>query len=154
VTASARWRRWRRRRRAATTFTVDSTQYLKVGQIIDVRTKTTGTLENAGNVSLTISAINRTTKVVTVSANVTATTTTAGVYIAGSYGLELEGLRRIGATGRTLYGINSSTAGNEYWDPQVKARRVRRPGRICSSSSATSRPVPAVLTPSASSTCG
>jgi hypothetical protein len=105
----------------ATTFTVDSTQYLKVGQIIDVRTKSDGTLENAGNVSLTISAINRTTKVVTVSANVTATTTTAGVYIAGSYGLELEGLRRIGATGRTLYGINSSTAGNEYWDPQVKA---------------------------------
>lgn len=105
---------------AATTFTVDSVQYLKVGQIIDVRTKTTGALENAGNVSLTITAINRTTKVVTVSAAVTATTGTAGVYIAGSYGLEMEGLRRIGSTNRTLYGIDSSIAGNEYWNPQTR----------------------------------
>lgn len=104
---------------AATTFTVDSTQYLKVGQIIDVRTKSTGALENAGNVSLTITAINTSTKVVTVSAAVTATTTTAGVYIAGSYGLELEGLRRIGSTSRSLYGIDSSVAGNEYWNAQV-----------------------------------
>lgn len=105
---------------AATTFTVDSVQYVKVGQIIDVRTKATGALENAGNVSLTVTAVNRSTKVVTVSAAVTATTTTAGVYIAGSYGLEMEGLRRIGSTGRSLYGIDSSIAGNEYFDAQVK----------------------------------
>jgi hypothetical protein len=101
---------------AAVTFTVNSTQYLKVGQVIDVRTVTTGALENAGNVSLTISGINRSTKVVTVSGNVTATTGTAGVYLAGAYGLEMEGLRRITATGRSLHGIDSSTAGNEGWN--------------------------------------
>jgi hypothetical protein len=105
----------------ATTFTVDSTQYLKVGQIIDVRTISTGALENAGNVSLTITAINRTTKVVTVSANVTATTTTAGVYMAGSYGLESPGLRTITGTSRTLHGINSATAGNEFWNGKRQA---------------------------------
>lgn len=106
---------------AATTFTVDATQYLKVGQIIDVRTKTTGALENVGNVSLTITAINRTTKVVTVSAVVTATLTTAGVYIAGSYGNEVDGLRFIGSVNRTYAGINSSTAGNEFWNPKTRA---------------------------------
>jgi hypothetical protein len=105
----------------STTFTVDSTQYLKIGQVIDVRTKTTGALENGGNVSLTITAINRTTKVVTVSANVTATTTTAGVYIAGSYGNESDGLRNISATtSRTLHSLNSATAGNEFWNPNVR----------------------------------
>lgn len=104
----------------ATTATVDTVQYLKIGQIVDVRTKATGALENAGNVSLTITAINKGTKVVTFSGNVTATTVTAGIYIAGSYGLEMTGLRQVAATGRTLHGINSATAGNEFWDAKVK----------------------------------
>lgn len=102
-----------------TTFTVVNKQYLKIGQIIDVRTISTGALENAGNVSLTITAISGST--ITVTAAVTATTTTAGVYIAGSYGLEIEGLRRVGTTSRTLYGINSATAGNEFMNPQTRA---------------------------------
>lgn len=106
---------------AANNFTVVSTQYLKVGQIVDVRTITTGALENAGNVNLTITQVNRATKTVTLSGNVTATTTTAGVYIAGSYGLEVDGLRFIGSTNRTYAGINSATAGNEYWNPKTKS---------------------------------
>jgi hypothetical protein len=98
---------------AATTFTVDSTQYLRVNQVVDVLQKSNGTVRAAG---LTITAINRTTKVVTVSANVTATLTTDGVYKEGAYGSEMDGLRNITAKSRTLHGINSATSGNEFWN--------------------------------------
>lgn len=98
---------------AATTFTVDSTQYLRINQVIDVLTKSTG----AGTaVGVTITAINRTTKTITVSAAITATTTTDGVYKEGSRNQEFDGLRNITGTGRVLHSINSATAGNEFWN--------------------------------------
>lgn len=94
-------------------FTVDSVQYLQVGLPIDILTKSNG----AGTaVSLTITAINRTTKTVTVSANVTQTATTDGLYKPGARGNEMDGLRNITGTARTLHSIDSSVAGNEYWN--------------------------------------
>jgi hypothetical protein len=104
---------------AANNFTVDSTQYLKVGQPVDILTKSTG----AGSaVSLTITAINRTTKTVTVSANVTQTTTTDGLYAPGARNNELDGgLRAVTGTSRTLHSINSATAGNEFWNGARRA---------------------------------
>jgi hypothetical protein len=99
---------------AATTFTVDSTQYLRVNMVIDLNTISNGTVRASG---VTITAINRTTKVVTVSAAVTATLTTDGVYKEGAYGQEMEvGLRNSTGTSRTMHGINSATAGNEFWN--------------------------------------
>jgi hypothetical protein len=98
---------------ASTTFTVDSVQYLRVNQVIDVLTIATG----AGTaLSRTITAINKSTKTVTVDAAITATTTTDAVYKEGSRLQEFPGLRNISATGRTLHGINSATAGNQFWD--------------------------------------
>jgi hypothetical protein len=103
---------------AANNFTVDRTQYLKVGQKIDVLNKTTG----AGTaVGVVITAINRTTKTVTVSANISATTTTDGVYIAGSRNLVMPGLQNITGQARALHGIDSSAAGNEAWNGNRKA---------------------------------
>lgn len=98
---------------AATTFTVDSTQYLRVNMVIDVLNISTGA---AGAAGVTITAINRTTKTITVSSAITATTTTFGVYKNGSRNLEMDGLRNITGTGRTLHGINSATSGNEFWN--------------------------------------
>jgi hypothetical protein len=98
---------------ASTTFTVDSTQYLRVNQVIDVLNIATGA---AGTAGVTITAINRTTKTVTTSAAVTGTTTTFGVYKNGARNQESDGLRNITGTGRTLHNINSATAGNEFWN--------------------------------------
>lgn len=104
---------------AATTFTVDSIQYLQtqaaplVGQYVDIITPGTGTVKAAG---VLITAINRTTRVVTVTPAVTAAIGD-GVYVAGSFGLEMEaGLRNVTSSSRTLHGINSATAGNEFWN--------------------------------------
>lgn len=99
---------------AATTFTVVQEQYLRVGMKIDVLNISTGA---AGTAGVTITGINRTTNTVTVSAAVTATTTTFGVFKEGSYGYEMEGgLQNATGTSRTLHSINSATAGNEFWN--------------------------------------
>jgi hypothetical protein len=98
----------------ANTVTVVSTQYLRVGSIIDIVTISNGTVKAA---AVTVTAINRTTKVLTLSSNVTATTTTDGITLPGAYNLEMEaGLQNVTGTGRTLHGINSATAGNEFWN--------------------------------------
>jgi len=98
---------------ASTSFTVDSTQYLRVGDSFDIVTKASGVVRAT---AATITAINRTTKTITVGSAVTATTTTDGLYRPGAWGLEMEGLRSITGSGRTLHGINSATAGNEFWN--------------------------------------
>ena len=98
------------------TVTVVSTQYLRVGAIIDIVTIANGTVRAA---AVTITAINRATKVLTLSANVTATTTTDGICLPGAWGLEMEaGLQNVSGQNRTLHGINSATAGNEFWNGQ------------------------------------
>jgi hypothetical protein len=99
---------------AGTTFTVSSTQYLMVNMPIDIVTVANGTVRAA---AVTITGINRTTKTITVGTNVTATTGTDGVTKPGAWGLEIDaGLQAATATGRTLHGINSATAGNEFWN--------------------------------------
>jgi hypothetical protein len=92
---------------------VDASQYLRVNMEIDVLNISTGA---AGAAGVTITAVNRTTKVVTVGTAVTATATTFGVYKAGARNNEMDGLRNITGTGRILHGINSATAGNEFWN--------------------------------------
>jgi hypothetical protein len=99
---------------ASTTVTLTETQFLRTNMVVDVLNKSTGA--TTGGLGLTITAINRTTKVVTLSAAITATTTTDGLYKQGARNNESDGLRNITATGRTLHGINSATAGNEFWN--------------------------------------
>src|SRR3954451_4112202 len=98
---------------AGTTFTVASTQYMSVGMTIDIVTVANGTVRAA---AVTVTAINRATKTITVGTNVTATTTTDGVTRPGAWGNEMDGLQNITGTARTLHGINSATAGNEFWN--------------------------------------
>jgi hypothetical protein len=103
---------------SSTTFTVDSTQYLAVNQVIDVLTKSNG----AGTaVGVKITAINKTTKTVTVSAAISATMSTDGVYLSGSRNIVSDGLRNISGQSRTLHGLDSSVAGNEVWNGQRRA---------------------------------
>ena len=104
---------------ASTTFTVVSTQYLRVGMVIDVLNISTGA---AGAQGRTITAINRTTKTITVDAAITATTTTFGVFKEGAWGNEMEvGLQNATGTSRTMHSINSATAGNEFWNGNRRA---------------------------------
>lgn len=115
---------------ATNNVTVDSTQYLQVGDPIDVLVRATGASPGAAALNLTIQAINRTTRVVTFTTTLTGVTTdnTMGLYIAGnsfSSGgavatYEMDGLRNIAAINRSLHGINSATAGNEFWNAKVQ----------------------------------
>jgi hypothetical protein len=103
---------------AAAVVTVDSVQYLKVGDPVDLVVKTTGAT-TAGVVSVTITARNTTNKTVTLSsapATPGSIDSTYGLYLAGSRNNEMDGLRNIVASSRTLHSINSSTAGNEFWN--------------------------------------
>jgi hypothetical protein len=108
---------------ATNTLTVDSIQYLHVGDPVDIRRKTDGDAA-AGVVGAEVTAlVGGTTKQVTLSTTITTGTITAsqyGVYLSGSRGNEMEGLQSIIATSRTLHSIDSSTAGNEFWNAQVR----------------------------------
>lgn len=102
---------------ASASFTVTSTQYLKIGQAIDVLNISTGAVD--GGQGLIIQSINRTTNTVTLTTTITATSGTDGVYLSGARGLEMDaGLRNVASTGRTLHSINSATPGNQFWDGQ------------------------------------
>jgi hypothetical protein len=107
---------------SSTVVVTDSVQYLGVGDPIDVLVRATGAVGAAGVASATITAIVPSTKTVTFSPAAAGTPdNTYGIYLAGSYGNEMEGLRFMIGTGRTLHGINSATAGNEFWNSTVKA---------------------------------
>jgi hypothetical protein len=100
--------------------TVDSIQYLHVGDPVDVlrRTDASTLAGGSGNAVVSLDAANKT---VTLSAAVGGTiATTFGIYLAGSYGQEMQGMQSIVATSRTLHSINSATAGNEFWNSQVR----------------------------------
>ena len=94
----------------ANTVTVDSVQYLEVGQYVDIRTISDGT---AIALNRKITAINRTTKVVTYNgANVTASTT-EGIYregnFAGGTSREVSGFDKIIAATGSLHNIDPAT---------------------------------------------
>jgi hypothetical protein len=101
------------------TVTVDTTQYIRVGDVIDIVVASTGVPVTNGT-SRTVSSIDKSTGVVTVSGTANLTTTTSDiVVIAGNYGFEIDGLGLITGQDRTLHNIDSSTAGNEEWDGNV-----------------------------------
>lgn len=109
---------------AGTGSTIKETQYLKIGMVVDIIVKTTGAT-SFGVVGTTITNVVASTGVVTLSA---ATGTPAsidntfGIYLSngvagGSSRLnEMDGLRNITGQSRTLHSIDSSVAGNQYWD--------------------------------------
>lgn len=105
---------------AAAVVTVDSVQYLQIGDPVDLIVKATGAT-TAGIVNVTITARSTTNKTVTLStapATPGSIDNTYGVYLTSSRFNEMDGLRSmISTTGRTLHSINSATAGNAFWDP-------------------------------------
>jgi hypothetical protein len=98
--------------------TADSVQYVKVGDLVDVIKTADGTT-GVGGTGLTVIARNTSTKVLSLTGTLTTPASvdaTYGVYLKGSYGNEMDGLRNIVGTSRTLHSINSATAGNEFWN--------------------------------------
>ena len=108
-------------RAASTTTTVNvnrNVQYIGVGDTVDVLVQSTGATTN-GVVGTSVTA--RSTAVgaetITISPGLAGSCdTTYGVYITGNRSNEMDGLRNIITTSRTLHSINSSTAGNEFWN--------------------------------------
>lgn len=106
---------------AAAVVTVDSVQYCKIGDPVDVLVTASGAV-TAGVANTTITAINTATPSITL-ANAPATpasiNNTYSVYLRGSRNLEMVSMQQICSTNRTLFGVNSATAGNEWWNAQV-----------------------------------
>lgn len=101
----------------ANTFTVDNLQYLRVGMFIDLINQSTDAVLATYR---QITAINATTRVVTYSgADVATVAGTTVPCVEGNWKLEINGLRNITRSDLSqnfiLHGIDSSTAGNEYW---------------------------------------
>lgn len=104
---------------ASKTLVVDSVQYIAVGDPVDVVIKETGAT-GEGVLATTVTKRTASEKKVEVAATVTKATTAYGVYISGDRSNEINGLRNIVGTGRTLHEINSSTAGNEFWNSSIR----------------------------------
>ena len=101
--------------------TVDSIQYLHVGDPVDVLRRTDGSTLTGGSDN-SVTALDATGKTVTLNTVVTGTIgTTFGLYVAGNRSQEMDGLRNIVSTSRTLHSINSATAGNEFWNGNVRS---------------------------------
>lgn len=99
---------------------VDTVQYIGVGDRVDVLVRSTGAA-TAGVQSAVVTARDTTAgaQTITIDTALAGTAdTTYGVYIAGSRSNEMDGLRNIISSGRTLHSINSSTAGYEFWSAQ------------------------------------
>jgi hypothetical protein len=101
----------------ANTFTVDNLQYMRVGMFIDLINSSTDAVL-AANVQIT--AINKTTRVVTYSGS--DVTTVAGTHVPvvqGNWKKELTGLRKMVRSDLsqnfTLHNIDGSATGNDYW---------------------------------------
>lgn len=104
-----------------TSIPVTSVQYIYVGDFVDILKKADGTVgEGVENREVTKREGGSTKKITISGANATKVTTSYGVYITGSYGNEMDGLRNIINKERTLHEINSSTAGNEFWNGRVQ----------------------------------
>jgi hypothetical protein len=92
-------------------------QYIQVGDVIDIRTESNGTAVTNGT-SRTVTARSVSGATITIAdggGNVT-TSSNEAVYLAGNRGNEIDGLRFITGTSRNLHSIDSSTAGNQFWD--------------------------------------
>lgn len=105
----------------STTVEVDQgIQYIQVGDPVDVLVKSSGAVTNGvASTTVTGRAPNSATPTITIADALAGTAgTTYGVYVAGSWGKEMDGLRNITDDSRTLHSINSATAGNEFWNGQ------------------------------------
>lgn len=102
--------------------TADSIQYLHVGDPVDILRRTDGTdVPTTTGIGRSIVAVDATAKTFQLDAAVGGTVaTTYGVYVAGNRNNEMDGLRNIVSTARTLHTINSATAGNEFWNGNVR----------------------------------
>lgn len=89
-------------------------QYIKVNDIVDILVKSSGAT-STGAVATTVSARDVANHTITVGASVT-TDTTFGVYVSGNRNNEMDGLRNMISTSRTLHSIDSTAAGNGFWD--------------------------------------
>jgi hypothetical protein len=92
---------------------VDNTQPLEVGMIVDLVVESTGTPIASGT-AISILSVNDVAGTIVLSASVTTLTTTA-IVRTGNYGQEPYGLTSLVNNTGTLHGINSATAGNEFW---------------------------------------
>jgi hypothetical protein len=111
-----------------TSITVDSGQYIAVGDYIDILVKSSGATTN-GVVNTQVTGVAFTgTAGSSTQANATLTianatagalSNTYGVYLTGDRANESDGLRNITSTGRTLHQINSSTY--PVWDGNTKS---------------------------------
>lgn len=105
---------------ATTTQAVDQgIQYIGIGDPVDILLKSNGTVNSVGvaGTEVTARSANSATPTITIADAPAGTVTTSyGVYLAGSYGKEMDGLRNITDDSRTLHSINSATAGNEFWN--------------------------------------
>jgi hypothetical protein len=108
-------------RATSTSTTVNVTgdvQYIQVGDVVDVLVASSGNTTN-GVVGATVTARVTTAGSETITIDTAlagSCDTTYAVYLSGSRNLEMDGLRNIISTSRTLHSINSATAGNEFWN--------------------------------------
>lgn len=106
------------------TFSVDSGQYIAVGDTVDVLTKTTGASKATATLVTAVAFTGAAGTATQANANVTVAATVSvtaldAVYISGDRNNESDGLRNICNVGRTLHQINSST--NPIWDSNFVA---------------------------------
>ena len=102
-----------------TTVNVDQgIQYIEVGDFVDVIVRSSGATGNGVvNSEVTARSANSATPTITIgTALAGAIDTTYGVYITGTRNQEMDGLRNITDSSRTLHSINSASAGNAFWD--------------------------------------
>lgn len=104
------------------TQTVDSGQYIAVGDIVDVLTKSTGAVKGSALTVLSVTftgskdSATQAAATVVLSSSVTATTADS-IYVSGDRNNESDGLRNICNTGRVLHSIDSTA--NPIWDSNV-----------------------------------
>jgi hypothetical protein len=102
------------------THVVDSIQYLHVGDPVDAVLITNGGAITGG-ASNQVGTLNASAKSVVLNTAIDGASGAAvGIYVAGNRNNEMDGLRNIAATTRTLHTINSATAGNEFWNGNVR----------------------------------
>lgn len=110
---------------SGTSLVLDSVQYVKVGMVVDIVLKATGATTN-GVLATTVTNVTPATNTIVVSSgSAGAIGATYGVYLSNgvapsaggsSRNNEMDGLRNITGTARILHSIDSSAAGNQYWD--------------------------------------
>jgi hypothetical protein len=101
----------------ANTVTVDSVQYLRINQRIDLVDSTNDAVLATNR---TISAINDTTKVVTYSGADVAATTNHRLVRTGAWKKEINGLSNLVNNTGTIHGVDSSLAANKWHRSQVQ----------------------------------